>query len=177
MIMKLHPKILNLVVDGTLSDRQCIKLGIDDQRLNHIRYDESFNASDHTALAAQLWKGAKGKTHFEVSYMHIGMMKYLLQFFSGETIAHYTGLNRMWLSRMRNGLYADDVPMIRCSLKAFLDSIDPLETEYNARLFSAKRVLQVMHRLGITSKQAAQELDIAEKYVRRCYFEFENNGY
>ena len=175
MIMKLHPKILNLVVDGTLSDRQCIKLGIDDQRLNRIRYDESFNASDHAELASQLWKGAKGKTHFEVSYMHIGMMKYLLQFFSGETISHYTGLNRMWLSRMRNGLYADDVPMIRCSLKSFIACIDPIETEYNARLFSAKYVLSAMHRLGITSKQAAQELNIAEKYVRRCYFEFENN--
>ena len=175
MTMKLHPKILDLIVDGTLSDRQCIKLGLDDRRLNQIRYDESFNASDHAELASQLWEGTKGKTHFTVSYMHIGMMKYLLQYFSGETIAHYTGLNRMWLSRMRNGLYADDVPMIRCSLKAFIACIDPIETEYNARLFSAKYVLSAMHRLGITSKQAAQELNIAEKYVRRCYFEFENN--
>ena len=175
MTMKLHPKILDLIVDGTLSDRQCIQLGLDDRRLNQIRYDESFNASDHAELASQLWKGTKGKTHFTVSYMHIGMMKYLLQCFSGETIAHYTGLNRMWLSRMRNGLYADDVPMIRCSLKAFIACIDPIETEYNARLFSAKYVLGAMHRLGITAKQAAQELDIAEKYVRRCYFEFENN--
>ena len=175
MTMKLHPKILDLIVDGTLSDRQCIKLGLDDRRLNQIRYDESFNASDHAELASQLWEGTKGKTHFTVSYMHIGMMKYLLQYFSGETIAHYTGLNRMWLSRMRNGLYADDAPMIRCSLKAFIAYIDPLETEYNARLFSAKYVLSAMHRLGITAKQAAQELNIAEKYVRRCYFEFENN--
>ena len=175
MTMKLHPKILDLIVDGTLSDRQCIQLGLDDRRLNQIRYDESFNASDHAELASRLWKGTKGKTHFTVSYMHIGMMKYLLQYFSGETIAHYTGLNRMWLSRMRNGLYADDVPMIRCSLKAFIACIDPIETEYNARLFSAKYVLGAMHRLGITAKQAAQELNIAEKYVRRCYFEFENN--
>ena len=174
MTMKLHPKILDIIVDGTLSDRQCIKLGLDDRRLNQIRY-ESFNASDHAELASQLWKGAKGKTHFTVSYMHIGMMKYLLQFFSGETISHYTGLNRMWLSRMRNGLYADDVPMIRCSLKAFIDCIDPIETEYNARLFSAKSVLGAMHRLGITASEASKELNIAEKYVRRCYFEFENN--
>lgn len=177
MIMKIHPKILNLVVDGTLSDRQCVALGIDDKRMNAIRYDESFDidAPLNSALALQLWKGTKGKTHFEISYMHIGMIKYLLQFFSAETLSYYTGINRMWLSRVRNGLYADDVPLVRCSLKAFIQTIDPLETEYNARLFSAKFVLGAMHRLGITAKQAAQELNIAEKYVRRCYFEFENN--
>ena len=175
MVMKIHPKILNLVADGTLSDKQCIALGFDDMRLNLIRYDESFNASEHVELALQLWKGASGKNHFEVSHMHIGMMKYLMQFFSGETIAHYTGLNRMWLSRVKNGHYGNDIPKIRCSLKAFIQTIDPLETEYNARLFSAKFVLGAMHRLGITATQAAQELNIAEKYVRRCYFEFENN--
>lgn len=177
MIMKIHPKILNLIVDGTLSDRQCIALGLDDKRLNQIRYDESFDADAplNSALALQLWKGTKGKTHFTISYMHIGMIKYLMQYFSAETLSHYTGINRMWLSRVKNGQYADDVPKIRCSLKAFVACIDPIETEYNARLFHVKVFLKVLHGLGITAKQAAQELSIAEKYVRRCYFEFENN--
>ena len=175
MTIRITPQLLTAIMHNGLNTKQLKNLGYTSDELNVISGDVGFKLSDHARLASQLWKGAKGKTHFDVSYMHIGMIKYIMRYISGESIAYFTGLNRMWLSRVKSGQYADNVQPIPCTLKNLIDNLDPIETEYNARLFSAKRVLQVMHRLGITSKQAAQELDIAEKYVRRYYFEFENN--
>lgn len=175
MTIRITPQLLTAIMHDGLNAKQLKNLGYTSAELNVISGDVGFKLSDHAELALQLWKGTKGKTHFEVSYMHIGMIKYIMQYISGESVAYFTGLNRMWLSRIKSGQYADDVQPIPCTLKNLIDNIDPVETEYNARLFSAKRVLQAMHSLGITPKQAAQELGIAEKYVRRCYFEFENN--
>lgn len=175
MTIRITPQLLTAILHNGLNAKQLKNLGYAPDELNVISGDVGFDVTEHAGLASQLWKGTKGKIHFDVSYMHIGMIKYIMQYISGESIAYFTGLNRMWLSRIKTGHYADNVQPIPCTLKNLIDNLDPLETEYNARLFSAKRVLQVMHSLGITAKQAAQELDIAEKYVRRCYFEFENN--
>ena len=175
MTIRITTQLLTAIMHDGLNTKQLKSLGYTPHELNIISGDVGFKLDNHTELALQLWKGTKGKTHFTVSYMHIGMIKYIMQYISGESIAYFTGLNRMWLSRIKSGQYADNVQPIPCTLKNLIDNLDPLETEYNARLFSAKRVLQAMHSLGITAKQAAQELDIAEKYVRRCYFEFENN--
>lgn len=175
MTIRITTQLLTAIMHDGLNTKQLKSLGYTPHELNIISGDVGFKLDNHADLALQLWKGTKGKTHFTVSYMHIGMIKYIMQYISGESVAYFTGLNRMWLSRIKSGQYADDVQPIPCTLKNLIDNIDPVETEYNARLFSAKRVLHSMHRLGITAKQAAQELNIAEKYVRRCYFEFENN--
>lgn len=175
MTIRITPQLLTAIMHDGLNPKQLKSLGYTSAELNVISGDVGFNLADHADLALQLWKGTKGKTHFDISYLHIGMIKYIMQYISGESVSYFTGINRMWLSRIKSGQYADNVQQLPCTLKNLIDNLDPLETEYNARLFSAKRVLQAMHSLGITAKQAAQELDIAEKYVRRCYFEFENN--
>ena len=175
MTIRITPQLLTAIMHDGLNAKQLKNLGYTSAELNVISGDVGFKLSDHAELALQLWKGTKGKTHFDISYLHIGMIKYIMQYISGESVSYFTGINRMWLSRIKSGQYADNVQQVPCTLKNLIDNLDPLETEYNARLFSAKRVLQAMHSLGITAKQAAQELDIAEKYVRRCYFEFENN--
>ena len=175
MTIRITTQLLTAIMHDGLNTKQLENLGYTPHELNIISGDVGFKLDNHADLALQLWKGTKGKTHFDISYLHIGMMKYIMQYISGESVSYFTGINRMWLSRIKSGQYADNVQPIPCTLKNLIDNLDPLETEYNSRLFSAKRILHSMHRLGITAKQVAQELNIAEKYVRRCYFEFENN--
>ena len=175
MTIRITTQLLTAIMHDGLNTKQLKTLGYTPHELNIISGDVGFKLDTHADLALQLWKGTKGKTHFDISYLHIGMMKYIMQYISGESVSYFTGINRMWLSRIKSGQYADNVQPIPCTLKNLIDNLDPLETEYNSRLFSAKRILHSMHRLGITAKQVAQELNIAEKYVRRCYFEFENN--
>ena len=175
MTMRVNPILMDAVIKGGLNEKQLKAIGFSTHEILHLIGDLGFKETDHAELASQYLKGTKGKAHFEVSSMHIGMIKYVLRFVSGETISHFTGLNRMWVSRVRNGQYGGDIQPITCTFKDLINSFPELESTYNGRLFHVDAFLKVLHSLGITAKQAAQELNIAEKYVRRCYFEFENN--
>ena len=168
----LKPQFINLVLDGSvdLSNRDMLELT--QYHLLCINDGLPFELrSDHWFLDTMPIERAF--TNAKITNVQAGMIKHLLHNFSGETIAHYSGLNRMLISRIRNGVYAKNIPSVPCTLKQFIDSLyTTIDVDNAGYKFTVKGVVGLLHKYNVPRESIASELNLKLSVVDKI---IENN--
>lgn len=166
-MIRLAPDFIDLVLNGSvdITNRDMLKLTeyelfcINDELPFELRKDQAFI----NALPIE-----RAFTNANITNVQAGMIKHLLHNFSALTIEHYTGLNRMLISRIRNGVYAKNIPSVPCTLKQFIDSLDTTASVDNAgHKFTVKGVINLLHKYGVSIQDISKELNIKPSTVAK----------
>ena len=173
-MIRLKPQFIDLVLDGsvTLSNRDMLQLA--EWELLHINDGTDFVLSPHCKQLNQV-QSERSLSNAGLTNTQAGMVKHLLHNFSALTIEHYSNLNRMLISRIRNGTYARHIPSVQCTLKQFIDSLD--KTSMGAKVdykFTLKGSVLLLHKYGVPNEAIADEfkvrLDTVNKIIADSKF-------
>lgn len=166
-MIRLAPDFIDLVLNGSvdITNRDMLKLTeyelfcINDKLPFELRKDQAFV----TSLPIE-----RGVSNAKLNNIQVGMIKHLMHSFSALTIEHYTSLNRMFLSRVRNGIYAKGIPSIPCTLKQFIDSVNEASEVSNIGYkFTLQGVIKLLHKYDVSIQDIAKELNIKPSVVAK----------
>ena len=166
-MIRLAPDFIDLVLNGSvdITNRDMLKLTeyelfcINDKLTFELREDQAFI---NTLPIERAFTNAK------ITNVQAGMIKHLLHNFSALTIEHYSGLNRMLISRIRNGVYAKNIPSVPCTLKQFIDSVNEASEVSNVGYkFTLQGVIKLLHKYDVSIQDISKELNIKPSIVAK----------
>ena len=171
-MIRLKPQFINLVLDGSvdLENRDMLKLT--KHQVLCINDKLAFMLDDklYHLLEMPIERSVRNA---KINNVQVAMLKYLLHHFSALTIEHYSHLNRMFISRIRNGTYAKNIQPLRCTLKQFIDyagdDIEAYKVDYK---FTVKGVVSLLHKYNVPRESIASELNLKLSVVDKI---IENN--
>lgn len=166
-MIRLVPDFIDLVLNGSVDITNRDMLKLTEYELFCINYKLPFELRKDQAFVNAL-PIERGMSNAKLNNIQVGMIKHLMHSFSALTIAHYTGLNRMFLSRVRNGVYAKGIPSIPCTLKQFIDSVNEASEVSNIGYkFTLQGVTKLLHKYGVSIQDISKELNIKPSTVAK----------
>ena len=171
-MIRLKPQFINLVLDGSvdLDNRDMLKLT--KHQVLCINDKSAFMLDDklYHLLEIPIERSVRNA---KINNVQVAMLKHLLHHFSALTIEHYSHLNRMFISRIRNGVYGKNIQPLRCTLKQFIDYAgDDIEAYKNDYKFTVKGVVGLLHKYNVPRESIASELNLKLSVVDKI---IENN--
>lgn len=113
--MAIQPKIVDQVMRGNVTVDNCKDYNVDASIVMQIDEGKTYPNSHFDR------KGGLEYPHrFPLNVTQLGMLKYLLNYFSIRVIEDYTHVTRSTLQHISVGNYASGIRTIPCSLRDFI---------------------------------------------------------
>lgn len=139
---------IDCYLKGVFTKQDMQRLNIPSEHIELMIGESTFSISDHVHLSMP-YKTARSNPRTPITIMQLGMIKYLVKYFSQPTLQYYTGLTRSWLSSIKSGDYASEVKPIECCL---LDLVTILKPDEFAKevLYTKRSVVRHIYLAGVT---------------------------
>ena len=166
-MIRLAPEFMDLVLKGSVDLTNRDMLELTHHQVLHINDKLAFTLPDtmHHLLEMPIERSVRNAG---INNVQVAMIKHLLFNFSALTIEHYTPLNRMFISRIRNGTYAKNIQPIPCTLKQLIDYAGGQDIYKNNDFkFTLKGSVLLLHKYGVSNDDIASEFNIRFDTVKK----------